>query len=201
MKAKRQVPIHPDLVALLRAHRAEFNHGREGRIFTGPRGGIIRDSTYLPVWHKARERALSPTEQASGIAARPYDFRHACVSTWLNAGVNPPQVAEWAGHSVDVLLRVYAKCIAGGQVEAMRRIETALPRPPPLSSRTSPRQTNDLRRVFGAATRTESVSAVGGRAQRKRPVTAFPLVTGLFPLVWQVQGSNLRRLSRRFYSS
>ncbi|WUE07822.1 hypothetical protein OHA25_03290 [Nonomuraea sp. NBC_00507] len=37
------------------------------------------------------------------------------------------------------------------------------------------------------------------RAQSERPVTAFPLVTGLFPLVWQVQGSNLRRLSRRFY--
>ncbi|MEO3869574.1 tyrosine-type recombinase/integrase [Nonomuraea sp. B12E4] len=139
VKAKRQVPIHPDLVALLHAHRAEFNHGREGRIFTGPRGGIIRDSTYLPVWHKARERALSPAEQASGIAARPYDFRHACVSTWLNAGVNPPQVAEWAGHSVDVLLRVYAKCIAGGQVEAMRRIETALPPAAPAERPDAPK--------------------------------------------------------------
>ncbi|MFF4623861.1 tyrosine-type recombinase/integrase [Nonomuraea jabiensis] len=126
-KGKRPVPIHPDLVALLRAHLAEFPAGREGRIFTGPRRGIIRDSTYLPVWHAARQRALTPAERASGIAGRPYDFRHACVSAWLNAGVNPPQVAEWAGHSVEVLLRVYAKCISGGQVEAMRRIEAALP--------------------------------------------------------------------------
>ncbi|SEL57771.1 hypothetical protein SAMN05660976_02883 [Nonomuraea pusilla] len=39
-----------------------------------------------------------------------------------------------------------------------------------------------------------------GRTQRERPFTAFPLVKGLFLLVWQVQGSNLRRLSRRFYS-
>ncbi|MEU7864662.1 hypothetical protein AB0B91_63990, partial [Nonomuraea sp. NPDC049141] len=60
-----------------------------------------------------------------------YDCRHACVSARLNAGVNPPQVAEWGGHSVEVLLGVYAKCISGGQAEAMRRIETALPRPPP----------------------------------------------------------------------
>ena len=44
------------------------------------------------------------------------------VSTWLNAGVDPAQVAEWAGHTVDVLLRVYAKCIAGKQDEAKRRI-------------------------------------------------------------------------------
>ena len=36
-----------------------------------------------------------------------------------------PQVAEWAGHSVDVLLRVYAKCISGQQYEAKRRIEEA----------------------------------------------------------------------------
>src|SRR5262249_31998288 len=52
----------------------------------------------------------------------PYALRHAAVSTWLNAGVAAPQVAEWAGHSVEVLLRVYAKCIAGQQDEAKRRI-------------------------------------------------------------------------------
>jgi hypothetical protein len=39
--------------------------------------------------------------------------------------VPAPQVAEWAGHSVDVLLRVYAKCISGQQHDAKRRIEEA----------------------------------------------------------------------------
>jgi len=57
---------------------------------------------------------------------RPYDLRHAAVSTWLNAGVPAAQVADWAGHSVDVLLRVYVKCIAGQQGEAKRRIEDAM---------------------------------------------------------------------------
>jgi hypothetical protein len=47
------------------------------------------------------------------------------VSTWLNAGVPAPQVAEWAGHSVGVLLRVYATCISGQQADAKRRIEEA----------------------------------------------------------------------------
>jgi hypothetical protein len=42
--------------------------------------------------------------------------------TWLDAGVAPPQVAGWAGHSGDVLLLVYARCIAGQQDEAKRRI-------------------------------------------------------------------------------
>lgn len=59
------------------------------------------------------------------LARRPHDPRHACVSTWLNAGVPPAQVAEWAGHSVEVLLRVYAKCIDGSDEAALRRIEEA----------------------------------------------------------------------------
>lgn len=57
------------------------------------------------------------------MAERPYDLRPACVSTRLNADVPAPPVAEWAGHSVEVLLKVYAKCIAG---QAKRRITAAL---------------------------------------------------------------------------
>jgi integrase len=56
----------------------------------------------------------------------PYDLRHAAVSTWLNAGTHPPQVAEWAGHSLAVLLRVYATCISGQDGAARRRIEEAM---------------------------------------------------------------------------
>jgi hypothetical protein len=35
-------------------------------------------------------------------------------------------VAEWAGHSVNVLLRVYAKCVYGQDEVARQRIEAAL---------------------------------------------------------------------------
>jgi site-specific recombinase XerD len=121
----RPVPIHPDLVALLREHLKKYQPGPDGRIFTGPRGGIFNDRAYLMVFHQARAAAFSGQEAASLLARRPYDLRHAAVSTWLNAGVPAPQVAEWAGHSVDVLLRVYAKCISGQQYEAKRRIEEA----------------------------------------------------------------------------
>jgi len=48
------------------------------------------------------------------------------LSTWLNAGVDPTQVAEWAGNSVDVLLRVYANCIHGRDQLNRQRIEDAL---------------------------------------------------------------------------
>jgi len=121
----RPVPIHPELVALLSQHLKEYPPGPDGRVFTGPRGGIFNDRAYLKIFHKARAAAFTPSESASLLAKRPYDLRHAAVSTWLNAGVPAPQVAEWAGHGVDVLLRVYAKCISGQQAEAKRRIEEA----------------------------------------------------------------------------
>jgi integrase len=70
--------------------------------------------------------AFTPEEQVSPLARRPYDLRHACVSTWLNGGVAPTQIAEWAGHSVDILLRIYAKGLIGQDEIAKRRITEAL---------------------------------------------------------------------------
>lgn len=118
----RHVPIHPELVAMLHNHLKQFGTGPHGRLFTGPRGGIITDRAYLKVFHEARAKALTAQEACSSLLDVPYSLRHAAVSTWLNAGVAPSQVAEWAGHSVAVLLRIYAKCISGQQAEAMRRI-------------------------------------------------------------------------------
>ncbi len=121
----RPVPAHPELVRYLRTHLTEFPPTPDGRVFVGPRGGTIAEWAYLDVWENARNHALSAVEAASPLAGTPYALRHACVSTWLGAGVNPAQVAEWAGHSVDVLHRVYAKAVAGQEAEAQRRIEEA----------------------------------------------------------------------------
>ncbi|MET9343634.1 hypothetical protein [Nonomuraea sp. NPDC003804] len=88
----------------------------------------MTDRAYLKVFHEARAKAFTEAEAASPLMEVPYALRHAAVSTWLNAGVPAPQVAEWAGHSVDVLLRIYAKCVHGQQGEAMRRISEATKR-------------------------------------------------------------------------
>lgn len=47
------------------------------------------------------------------LLKRPYDLRHAGVTYRLNRGVPATQVAEWAGHSVEVLDRTYAKVWKG----------------------------------------------------------------------------------------
>ncbi len=122
--ATRPVPIHPDLVRLLRKHLDKYPSS-SGYVFRGVRGGRIADSTYLPYFKEARAAAFTAAEAASPLAETPYALRHAAVSTWLNSGVDPTQVAEWAGHSVAVLLRIYAKCISGHDAEAKRRILAA----------------------------------------------------------------------------
>ena len=122
----RIVPCPPELVALLRSHLRQFGTDPEGRVFTGERGGPLPTITYERVWRRARQAAFRPEVCASPLAKRPYDLRHAAVSTWLNSGVPAPEVAEWAGHSVAVLLEVYAKCLEGGRQGAMARIDAAL---------------------------------------------------------------------------
>jgi integrase len=95
-------------------------------LFSSDRGQVVASTAISDVWAKARTLALAPEQVASALAGRPYDLRHAAVSLWLNAGVPPQDVAERAGHSVDVLLRVYAKCLDGGETVANKRIATAL---------------------------------------------------------------------------
>ncbi|WP_235949166.1 integrase [Candidatus Frankia alpina] len=67
-----------------------------------------------------------PSGAARPLAATPYDLRHACLSGWLNAGVPATQVAEWAGHSLQMLLIVYAKCVDGQAEVSRARIAAAL---------------------------------------------------------------------------
>ena len=82
--------------------------------------------TSVMVRAKSRRDILTAAECASPLAGRVYDLRHACVSTWLNGGIPPAQVAEWAGHSVAIPLKIYAKCLDGQDAIAKRRIEEAL---------------------------------------------------------------------------
>jgi integrase len=125
-KAIRYVPIPPELVVILREHIEQHGTAADGRLFRTRTGSVFAGTAYGKVWKEARTYALTPDQVASPLAGRPYDLRHAAVSLWLNVGVSAPDVAERAGHSVDVLLRVYAKCIDGQREIANQRITGAL---------------------------------------------------------------------------
>jgi integrase len=96
-------------------------------VFIGERNdGELPTMTIGRMWRRARQAAFTAEVAASPLAKTPYDLRHAAVSTWLNGGVPPTTVAEWAGHSVEVLLRIYAKCLDGGDALIRRRVQAAL---------------------------------------------------------------------------
>ena len=129
--AVRIVPIPPLLVTILREHIDRFGTAPDGRLFqvtwgTRGHGGVVSAKVYGPHWQKARTAALTTAQQRSPLAARPYDLRHGGVTLALNAGVPAPEVASRAGHSVEVLWRVYAGCIHGHEKLWNRRIDEAL---------------------------------------------------------------------------
>jgi integrase len=125
-KERRHVPIPPTLVAILRRHVDTFGTAADGRLFRSPKGAAVQSSTYVRIWQEARLYALTDAQRRSSLAGRVYDLRHACVSLWLNSGVPATEVAARAGHSVDVLLKVYAKCIDGQRDRLNSLIDTAL---------------------------------------------------------------------------
>ncbi|MYS24932.1 MULTISPECIES: hypothetical protein [unclassified Streptomyces] len=94
-------------------------------MFSGERGGPLAGSVYRRAWGHARQAALPPHVYASPTGKRIYDLRHTCLTTWLNNGVPPAQVAEWAGTSVAMLFAVYARCISGQVKELEQRVEAA----------------------------------------------------------------------------
>ncbi|GAA3335468.1 site-specific integrase [Amorphoplanes nipponensis] len=125
-KDTRPVPIPPQLVALLHKHIKDYDTAPDGRLFRGLHGGPLSESVYDRWWKLARKQAFTPPQVASPLARRPYDLRHAAASLWLNADVPATEVARRLGHSVAVLLRVYANCIDGGDAGMNDRIGGAL---------------------------------------------------------------------------
>lgn len=122
----RRVPIPSELVALLREHIARSGAGPGGRLFRSQNSSPIQPSTWWRVWQTARAIALTPAQAATPLLRRPYDLRHSGVTWRLNSGVPPTEVAAWAGHSVEVLMRVYAKCMTGLEDVWITRMNQAL---------------------------------------------------------------------------
>ena len=124
--AIRTVPIPPQLADLLRWHLRAFGCAEDGRLFRGARGGPLSESRYGRVWHQARTAAIPEDGTGTWPVRRPYDLRHAALSLWLASGAPPAEIAARAGHSVRVLLTIYAHCIPGCDQIASQHIDRAL---------------------------------------------------------------------------
>jgi integrase len=116
------VPIPPDLVRLIRDHIERFGTGKDGRLFRSVNDNPISPSTYS----RTREIGLSPDQLDSVLLKRPYDLRHSGITVRLYAGVPAKQVAQWAGHSVEVLHRTYSQVLDGFDDTWFERIDGVL---------------------------------------------------------------------------
>jgi integrase len=127
-KATRLVPIPPELVRLLRGHIERYGVGPDDHLFRNVNNNPIHPSTYSRVWKRARALGMPPDAQPTPLLATPYDLRHAGISVRLYAGVPPKQVAEWAGHSVEVLQRIYSKVLDGFDDTWFKKLDQVLSR-------------------------------------------------------------------------
>ena len=124
----RKVPIPPQLVTLLRDHIQAYGTAPDGRLFRSETrhppaalhlvAGLAESPRRLPHPRAARH---TPDE----TALRPAPLRH-----HLAARLRRPdaQVAAWAGHSVEMLRRVYAGCAQGLEGIWITRMDQTLPR-------------------------------------------------------------------------
>ncbi|MGW0854790.1 tyrosine-type recombinase/integrase [Streptomyces sp. NPDC002690] len=128
----RTVPGHPALTRVLRQHIEDEDLQPGDLLFQGETGGVLAGSVIRRAWRSAREAVLAPHVIESPTGRRVYDNRHTRLTKWLNDGVPPAQVADWAGNSVPVLLATYARCVEGQLPDLKRRLEAAgdLPEPP-----------------------------------------------------------------------
>lgn len=111
---------------MVREHIKTHGVAPDGRLFWAVHGGRVRSTEYCDLWEAAREKVLTPEELKTPLAKVPYSLRHAGISLWLKAGVEPAEVARRAGHSIAVLYHFYAKIINGVQQKANQLIDRAL---------------------------------------------------------------------------
>ena len=123
----RKVPIPPQLVAMLRDHIRTYGTAADGRLFRSENGNPLQSSTWWQVWQKVRAASLTPDQLASPLMKRPYDLRHSGITWRLDSGVPDAQVAAWAGHSVEMLRRVYAGRAQGLDSVWITRMDQTLP--------------------------------------------------------------------------
>jgi integrase len=107
---EREVELHPDLVGLLKRHKADaFARGLAGSgdlVFCTRAGRPFQQRNVARDLATAAERAKLNTDGAEPVST--HDLRHTAISRWIAAGIDPATVARMAGDSLPTILKTYA---------------------------------------------------------------------------------------------
>jgi len=91
--------------------------------YSGAGGGAL---DYGKPWERDAfyKRQFKPALAAAGLppTVRLHDLRHTAGSLMLRAGIEPYRVAEYLGHSLDVLLKIYAHVLEADREADMDRL-------------------------------------------------------------------------------
>ena len=102
----RIVQLSPTLKSILLERYDRVNPAQTDLVFPSPRGFAIDDRNF-------RKRTWKTVLTSWNIEyRRPYNLRHSAISHALAGGANPIALAEQTGHSVRVLLSIYAHVIS-----------------------------------------------------------------------------------------
>jgi integrase len=123
--ATRDVPLPPQLVDRLRFHIARWPSD-DSFVFTNGAGRPATAANYGPVWTRARREVWPADHPLASTTV--YDLRHAAATMMLRAGVPPAEVARRLGHSVDILMRVYAGVLTDERERSNAMIEAEIER-------------------------------------------------------------------------
>jgi integrase len=122
----RDVPIPPQLVELLEDHIKEWGPGPLFRSAarSGSQGGVLTQSNINRVWTRAKTATFDEGDPL--LKSRVYDLRHANASNLLAAGMPLAETARRLGHSIETLVRIYAKSFPADIAAADQRLEERL---------------------------------------------------------------------------
>lgn len=102
---ERYAPITPALAAILKEY---IGTRTEGLMVTTRSGSVVTQSNFWRAWKRARQDKNWTT----------YDLRHTCATNWLRAGIDVRIIANWLGHSPEVLFNTYAGAMEGSNKRA-----------------------------------------------------------------------------------
>ena len=107
-RSTRRFPVH----ALLRAELEKLAHHESGRVFVGPKGGVLKaDSLRVilveQILQPLKSQFPTPSGEIGFEHGRLHSFRHYFVSQAYLGGASEGEIREWVGHSNSRIVERY----------------------------------------------------------------------------------------------